>query len=123
MTHPLQLENAVFLKLKKAGRKIYFGALNGKEIDFITQDRQNVFEKYQVAQTLHNDNTDRELSPFVMKNTHLAKGSNILLTLDEHEETVEYKASKIFKHNIIKWLLNLARLLEGENYGGRTIFI
>jgi uncharacterized protein len=58
-----QLENIVFLKLKRNRKQINFGALpSGKEIDFITQTVDGKFEKYQVTQTLHKDNYDRELS-------------------------------------------------------------
>ena len=103
-----QLENIVFLKFKKDRRHTYFGALlSGKEIDFITQTADGKFEKYQVTQTLHKDNYDRELSSFQSQNTHLQYGKNILLTLDESEEEIDYKHTKVFKKNLIRWLLEL----------------
>ena len=103
-----QLENIVFLKLKKYRRHTYFGALSsGKEIDFITQTVDGKFEKYQVTQTLHKNNYERELSSFQLQNTHLKHGKNILLTLDENEEEINYKNIKVFKKNLIRWLLEL----------------
>ncbi|OPX34765.1 MAG: hypothetical protein B1H12_09865 [Desulfobacteraceae bacterium 4484_190.2] len=103
-----QLENIVFLKLKRDRKKIYFGALSsGKEIDFIAQTADGGFEKYQVTQTLHKDNYDRELSSFLLQNTYLEDGKNIVLTLDENEEEIEYQDAKVLKRNLIRWLLGL----------------
>jgi len=103
-----QLENIVFLKLKRNGKQINFGALpSGKEIDFITQTANGEFEKYQVTQTLHKDNYNRELSSFLLQNTYLKDGKNILLTLDENEEEIDYQDGKVLKKNLIRWLLGL----------------
>ena len=103
-----QLENIVFLELKRNRSSIYFGSLaSGKEIDFIQQTANGNFEKYQVSQTLHSDNYERELSPFKMQNTYLEKGNNILLTLDEDDEEIIYQSIPILKKNIIRWLLGL----------------
>jgi len=103
-----QLENIVFLKLKRNRKQIYFGALpSGKEIDFITQTANGEFEKYQVTQTLHKDNYDRELSSFILQNTYLKDGKNILLTLDENEDEIDYQDAKVLKKNLIRWLLGL----------------
>ena len=103
-----QLENIVFLKLKRNRKQINFGALpSGKEIDFITQTANGEFEKYQVTQTLHKDNYDRELSSFILQNTYLKDGKNILLTLDENEEEIDYQDAKVLKKNLIRWLLGL----------------
>ncbi len=103
-----QLENIVFLKLKRNRKQINFGALpSGKEIDFITQTANGEFEKYQVTQTLHKDNYNRELSSFILQNTYLKDGKNILLTLDENEEEIDYQDAKVLKKNLIRWLLGL----------------
>ena len=103
-----QLENIVFLKLKRNRKQINFGALpSGKEIDFITQTANGEFEKYQVTQTLHKDNYNRELSSFLLQNTYLKDGKNILLTLDENEEEIDYQDAKVLKKNLIRWLLGL----------------
>ena len=32
---------------------------------------------------------------------------NILLTLDESEEEIDYKNTKVFKKNLTRWLLEL----------------
>jgi predicted AAA+ superfamily ATPase len=103
-----QLENIVFLNLKKQRHPIYFGArASGKEIDFIQQTESGIFRKYQVSQTLHPDNYQRELSPFVLQGTYLEKGKNTLLTLDEDEKDIEFQTCSISKKNILRWLLKL----------------
>ena len=103
-----QLENIVFLKLKRSRGQIFFGALSsGKEIDFITKTVDDRFKKYQVTQTLNKNNYDRELSSFLLHDTYLEDGKNILLTLDDVEEEIDYKNTKVFKKNLIRWLLGL----------------
>ncbi|MCD6346910.1 MAG: ATP-binding protein [Bacteroidales bacterium] len=100
-----QLENVVFLKLKYDYKNIHFGALSsGKEIDFIVQNRQGNFTKFQICKTLHHENYQRELNPFSLAETHL-QGDNILLTLDEKEKELDFKGVKIIQKNLVKWLL------------------
>ena len=101
-----QLENAVFLKLRRHYKTIHFGALaSGKEIDFIVQDKPGHFTKLQICKTLHEKNSQRELSPFSLADTYL-QGDNILLTLDEEEKELKFKGVTIMKKNLIKWLLD-----------------
>ncbi|NIA19543.1 MAG: AAA family ATPase [Xanthomonadaceae bacterium] len=101
-----QLENLVFLKLKPHYKNIYFGALaSGKEIDFITQDRQGHFTKLQICKTLNDKNKQRELSPFSLADSYL-QGDNIILTLDEEEKELNYKGVTVVKKNLVKWLLD-----------------
>ena len=103
-----QLENIVFLKLKKDQKTLSFGALpSGKEIDFIAQAKDGSIEKYQVTQTLHDDNYEREMSSFLMTDTKLESGDNILLTLDGDEREIQYRNVKAAKRNIPVWLLGL----------------
>lgn len=101
-----QLENIVFLKLKRSGSPVYFGALkSGKEIDFIVQQKNKKYQKFQVCQTLTNENHKRELSSFNLKDTHLEVGENFLLTLDDHEEEISFNENLVYKKNLVKWLL------------------
>lgn len=104
-----QLENIVFLQLKRTYSEIYYGAVStGKEIDFIIKTRQGEFQKYQVTQTLQIENSKRELSSFVLADDYLTKGHNILLTMDENEEEMNYEGCKISKCYLLKWLLGLS---------------
>ena len=103
-----QLENIVFLKLKRDQKTLSFGALSsGKEIDFIAQAKDGSIEKYQVTQTLQDDNYEREMSSFLMTDTNLEFGDNILLTLDGDEREIQYSNVKVAKRNIPVWLLGL----------------
>lgn len=107
-----QLENLIYLELlrNKNIKNIYYGSDNYKEIDFITQDRKENLNKYQICKTLNEENQDRELGSFVSSDKYLNSGKNILLTLDTEEGEIEYKNSTIYRQNIIKWLL------LGESY-------
>ncbi len=102
-----QLENIIFLKLKRERKQVYFGSLaSGKEIDFIVHDKQGDYSKYQATQTLKQHNYDRELSPFIINHGRfLEAGKNIILSLDEDENEITYKKVKIIKRNLIRWLL------------------
>lgn len=103
-----QLENIIFLKLKRDFPQIFYGALqNGKEIDFIVKTEKGNFKKYQVAKTITEENKKRELSSFLYSDKYLGADNNILLTLDEQEEELEYEGCRIEKKYIIKWLLDL----------------
>lgn len=103
-----QLKNLVFLKLKRNRDPLYFGVLpSGKEIDFVVQHKDGCFDKYQVTQTLHDENYERELSPFIAGDVHFERGRNILLTLHQ-ESVINYQGKTIHKKNLVKWLLGLS---------------
>jgi len=103
-----QLENIVFLKLKRDFLQIFYGALqNGKEIDFVVKTDTGKFKKYQVSKTITERNKKRELSSFLYSDKYLGTDNNILLTMDEKEEKLEYEGCRIEKKYIIKWLLDL----------------
>ncbi len=103
-----QLENMVFLKLKRDYSRIFYGALqNGKEIDFIVKADNGKFKKFQVAKTVTKENIKRELSSFLFSDRYLGAEDNILLTMEEKEEVLEYEGCRIEKRYIVKWLLDL----------------
>ena len=103
-----QLENVVFLQLRRKQKLISFGALSsGKEIDFIARGANGQTEKIQVTQTLNEDNYERELSPFQLQGTSLETGNNLLLTLDGDDQEIQFKDSKVSQENLIGWLLDL----------------
>jgi len=102
------LENIVYLEIKRRENQINFGALaTGKEIDFITKKRGEEFVKYQVTHELHEKNINRELSPFIMKGSHLETGDNILLSMNDENSEMDYKSIKIQQRDLIGWLLGL----------------
>jgi len=102
-----QIENIVFLQLRKSQESVYFGHLkSGKEIDFITKNEDSTFDKYQITVTLTNENQKRELSPFNVADQYLAKGENYLISFDDNEEVVHYQNTSIVRKNIFRFLLN-----------------
>ncbi|MBF0450220.1 MAG: ATP-binding protein [Candidatus Magnetomorum sp.] len=101
-----RLENIVFTKLLASTKQLYFGALpSGKEIDFIAQNKQGNYTKFQITQELQTNNFDREFSSFDLKDTYLSEGNNYLLVLDDVDEAIKYKQITIQKKSIIRWLL------------------
>ncbi len=103
-----QLENVVFLQLRRRQKSISFGALSsGKKIDFIARGTNGNIEKFQITQTLSENNYERELSPFQLQGTSLETGKNLLLTLDGDDQEIRYKDSKVSQKNLICWLLDL----------------
>lgn len=101
------LENIVFLHLKRMDGALFFGALpNGKEIDFIVKNKNRSFDKYQVCQSIGEENKQRELGNFILTDPYISRGRNILLTMDAGDDTVvDYEGTEIEKKFLIKWLL------------------
>jgi hypothetical protein len=103
-----QIENIVYLHLRKSMGTVYFGSLkSGKEIDFITKNKAGIFDKYQVTLTITSENKKRELSPFTLADQYLAKGKNYLLSFDDNEEPIHFQNSPIVRKNIFRFLLEI----------------
>lgn len=99
-----RLENIVFLELKRRGAEVYYGSSDsGREIDFLTRTDDG-WNQYQVADTLTDDNRKRELGAFALAAPHLGSGQ-VLLTLDDAEEIVDYEGVKVRRRNIVRWLV------------------
>jgi uncharacterized protein len=84
-----QLENLVFLHLKRAGNEIYYHREN-HECDFLEVSQQKVLSAIQVCQSMEQPATrQREINGLTeaMKSHKLQKG--FIITEDE-EETIEY---------------------------------
>lgn len=103
-----QLENLVFLKLKQSFPAVYYATVqNDREIDFVVKDKNHTYYKYQVTLSLTNENQSRKLSAFISADQYLNKMHNILLTMDEKEETLQTDGTIIAKKYLPKWLLDL----------------
>lgn len=100
-----QLENIVFLKLKRDFDSVYFGSIGNKEIDFVVKIKEKTFRKYQVTLVLSAENKQRELAAFESPDKYLE--GNILLTLSEDENTLEINGNSIQQRNLIRWLLDI----------------
>lgn len=102
------IENLVLLKLKANPniKNIYYGYQNDRELDFITEDFQGHFQRFQVCKELHENNQERELEPLINSDKFLNKAPGILLSLEGISRTIEYKSKKIQQKNLIEWLLD-----------------
>ena len=94
------LENIVFLELKRRGFKVYTGKIGELEIDFIAEGNGNKFY-FQVAQSVLDEKTlERELKSLDNIKDHNQK---FLLTMDNLPEVSH---NGIRQMNVIDWLLN-----------------
>lgn len=102
-----QLENLVFLELKRRAqiKYIYYGASHKAELDFISEDYQKQYCKYQVTTKLTETNMDRELKAFVDCDKYLKAEPNIILVLEGEDKNFKYKGVEISQYNLINWLL------------------
>jgi predicted AAA+ superfamily ATPase len=99
-----RLENIVFLELKRRSADVFFGSSDsGREIDFLTRTGAG-WEQYQVTDTLTGENRKRELGAFALAAPYLGSGQ-VLLTLDDVEETILYEGLEVRRCNIVRWLV------------------
>ena len=99
-----QLENVVFLELKRNGYEIYYHRQK-KECDFLIKEKEQITKAIQVSKTLENEDTKkREIDGLLeaMKLYNLKSG--LILTEDE-EKNLEIDGLKIFIKPIWKWFL------------------
>lgn len=74
------LENVVFLELLRRSNNVLVGQHDGREVDFVTRDGDDI-RYYQVAETVRDDATrEREFASLIAIHDHYPK---TLITLDE----------------------------------------
>ena len=102
------LKNIVFLKLKRRCHNIYYGALKqGFKLDFISEDNNGVFHKFQVVNDLSTPQKIKNtLKPFSMAEPNY-KNNNLVLTMNKNEEIITFRGTNIKTKYLIKWLLDL----------------
>ena len=99
-----QLENVVFLHLKRMGHEIYYHK-NKQECDFIIRENGKIINAIQVCQSIENPDTkSREMNGLqeAMKQYDLTNG--LIITEDE-EEIIKFKEFTIHVIPVWKWLL------------------
>jgi len=96
-----QLENLVYLELRRRGDKVSIGKLSEKEVDFVTSNADGVCY-YQVAASVLDENTlARELAPLQKIPDNHPK---FLLTLDDIMPNANHDG--IRQVNVLSWLLD-----------------
>ena len=94
-----QLENILYLELRRMGFEVYIGTSRDKEIDFIAEDKEG-FTYFQVAYTTREESTlKRELRALQEIKDHYPK---YILTMDI-DPIVDFDGIK--KINVLDWLL------------------
>ena len=107
------IENIVFIELKRRKKELYYYTDKG-ECDFIIKDGSLVTEAIQVCYSLNNENKEREVNGLLaaLKKFKMKKG--IIITFDQEEEfNVADKKIKLIP--IWKWLLEKDQLEHKQN--------
>lgn len=96
-----QLENIVYLELRRRGYQVSIGKLADKEVDFAAASQEGI-TYYQVSASVLDENTRmRELAPLkAIRDNH----PKLLLTLDEIGAGGNHEG--IRQKNVLEWLLN-----------------
>jgi predicted AAA+ superfamily ATPase len=99
-----QLENLVFLELKRAGYEIYYHR-NKHECDFILKQRKRIVGAIQVCRSLNDEKLkQREMNGLFEAMDQYSLSNGIILTEENHDE-LEYKGKKISILPIWRWIL------------------
>lgn len=95
-----QLENILYLELRRRGCKVSIGKLADKEVDFVATTQKGV-TYYQVSASVLDENTlKRELAPLQAIHDNHPK---ILLSLDEIGSGTNHEG--ILQKNLLEWLI------------------
>ncbi len=99
------LENAVFIELKRKGKEIYYYA-NNTECDFVVKEGTKITTAIQVCYTLDETNKEREIKGLLeaMNEFNIEKG--IILTFEQMEE-IEIEKKKITIIPVFKWMMDI----------------
>lgn len=100
------LENIVFLELRRRGKEIYYYKTDkGLEIDFLVP-KENMTELIQVSVTLENDETrKRELRVFKEAKKELKGDLKMMFITFDSSENIEYDGVEIEIINVLEFLL------------------
>jgi predicted AAA+ superfamily ATPase len=101
----LQIENLVFLELKRTQKEIYYYKSYLFEIDFLITSNRKVTELIQVCYTITNEKTYKRELDGLLKGAKLFKCSNLTLITLENEDLITIEEFKIRLIPIWKWLL------------------
>lgn len=99
------LENLIFLELKRRGLDIYFYQKKG-ECDFVVLDRGAVTELIQVTYYLSHENRQREVAGVVEAMDKLNCETGLIITVNQ-DETICYEEKEITVISAWRWLLEI----------------
>ena len=79
------LENMVFIELKRRGKEIYYFANRG-ECDFLIKEGNKIVQAIQVCYVLNDSNRERELNGLLASMDEFKLKEGLIVTLDQEEE-------------------------------------
>lgn len=97
------LENVVFIELKRRKKEVYYFAEKG-ECDFVIKDVAKIIQVIQVCYNLDKENKDREVNGLVEALNKFKIEEGCIITLDQEDE-FEQGGKKVKVIPIWKWLL------------------
>ncbi len=96
------LENVVFIELKRSGKQIYYYS-NKNECDFIIKEETKAIMAIQVCYALDNFNREREINGLLDAMNFFKLKEGLILTFEQTEE-LEIKGKKIKVLPIFRWM-------------------
>lgn len=96
------LENVVFLQLKRAGKEVYYYA-NRSECDFVVKEGTRITAAVQVCHTLNDANRQREIGGLLEAMHALKLKTGMILTFEQTEE-LHIGEKKISILPVFRWL-------------------
>ncbi len=96
-------ENAVFLKLRRSHKEIFYFKGNG-ECDFLVKEKNKIKIAVQASYELHEDNKKRELDGLLEALEKFGLSEGLIITHNQSDE-FNIRGKKIIVRPIWKWLL------------------
>jgi len=97
------LENIIFIELKRRKKEIYYFTNRG-ECDFVIKDGNKIVQAVQVCFDLNKGNRDREVNGLLEAINQFKLKEGMIITLDQEEE-FEKEGKKIKVIPVWKWIL------------------
>jgi uncharacterized protein len=97
------LENAVFVELKRRKKEIYYFS-EENECDFVIKEGNRIIEAIQVCYDFNKDNKEREVKGLIEALNKFKLKEGIIITLDQEDE-FEAEGKKIILMPVWKWVL------------------
>lgn len=97
------LENAVFIELKRKGKDIYYYS-NSNECDFVIKNGAKITKAIQVCYSLDNSNRERELNGLIDAMNTFKLNEGIILTYEQIDE-LKIDRKKIRILPVLKWAI------------------
>ncbi len=97
------LENVVFIELKRRKKDIYY-FVEKSECDFIVKDGSKITQAIQVCYNINKENKDREVKGLLEALSKFRLKEGLIITFDQEEE-FEKEGKKIKIISVWRWLL------------------